>query len=238
MIKLICFLKRKPGMGVEDFRDHWLNRHGPLIRTSADFARHIVRYEQNHRLDADYARENGGGFDGVTVQWFRKVADFYAIATEPSYRDTIFVDEERFLDRRGLRFILTGESHVVIDRARSTDEARVKLLCLLTRHPDLDRAGFHQHWQWHHGPLFRDTPELSRHLIGYEQNHRLEQDYARDAGGGYDGVAETWFASLEEFERFCGEPAYAAVAAPDEDFLLDRDAIQFVLTRPAEVILS
>ncbi len=64
MIKPICFLKRKPGMGGGDFRDHWLNDYGPLVRSSPDLARHIVRYEQNHRLDADYERESGGGLDG------------------------------------------------------------------------------------------------------------------------------------------------------------------------------
>ena len=106
MIKLICFLKRKPGMSVGDFRDHWLNDHGPLVRSSPGLARHIVRYEQNHRLDADYERESGGGFDGVTVQWFRELEDFYAFAAEPGYRESISVDEERFLDRSNLRFVL------------------------------------------------------------------------------------------------------------------------------------
>ena len=238
MIKLICFLKRKPGLSPEEFRDHWLTRHGPLVRDTSDFARHIVRYEQNHRLDSDYEREKGGGFDGVTVQWFREVKDFYALAKEPAYRETIFPDEDRFLDRSSLDYILTQDSEVVIDRARSQRTPELKLLCLLERNAALDRRRFHEHWRGVHGPLFRDAPGLARHLIGYEQNHRLEKDYSRDAGGGYDGVAENWFGSRREFEEFVGEPEYAQKIAPDEAFLIRRETVRFVLTRPPDLIIG
>ena len=53
MIKLVCFFRRKPGMGVDDFHAHWLESHGPLIANTPELAQHLVRYEQNHRLAED-----------------------------------------------------------------------------------------------------------------------------------------------------------------------------------------
>ena len=84
MIKLICFIKRKPGLSRDDFREHWLHNHGPLIAGLPDFRRHVLRYEQNCRLDSDYERDQAGsaGFDGVTIQWFESRRDFYAFAGE------------------------------------------------------------------------------------------------------------------------------------------------------------
>ena len=68
MIELICCVRRRSEMSREDFHDHWLNRHGPLIRDTPELARHITRYEQNHRTDSDYARDGDSlGFDGTTV---------------------------------------------------------------------------------------------------------------------------------------------------------------------------
>jgi|GEM_PF-164619 len=238
MVKLICFLKRKAGLSRAEFRDHWLNRHGPLVASSPDFARHIVRYEQNHRLDEDYAREEGGGFDGVTVQWFEAARNFLAFAREPSYRDTIFVDESKFLDHEGLVFVLTQEPENIIQHPGGRSGARVKLICMLARNPSLDREQFHTHWREVHGPLFRDTPELARHILAYDQHRRLDKDYERDAAAGFDGVAEQFYASLAEFEALCAEPAYAERVYPDEDYLLERERILYIMSGPAHVIIG
>jgi len=238
MVKLICFLKRKPGLSREEFRHHWLNAHGPLVAGTPAFGRYIVRYEQNHRLDEDYAREQGGGFDGVTVQWFEAPRAFFAMTQEPSYRDTIFVDESKFLDHEALSFVLTHEPDVIIERPAGRSEAGVKLICMLARKAALDREQFHTHWREVHGPLFRDTPELAGHILAYDQNRRLEKDYERESGGGFDGVAEQYYASLAEFEAFCAEPAYAERVYPDEDFLLTRERIQYIMSGPPHVIMG
>ena len=114
MVKLFAVLKRKDGMSREEFVDHWLNRHAPLIAGTPSLAQHIVRYEQHvrHRPDALSGNE---GYDGVTVQWFEDMDHFVGFMSEPEYAELIHPDEQRFLDMDGLVFIVTEEPVVAID---------------------------------------------------------------------------------------------------------------------------
>ncbi|HLG92206.1 MAG TPA: EthD domain-containing protein [Acidimicrobiales bacterium] len=111
MVKLICFLRRKPGLTAEEFHRYWREHHGPLVASTRS-GQHALRYEQNHRLAQDYERDPDG-FDGVTEQWFASLEDFYASLQEPDYQQ-IAADLERFLDTERLVFILSEEPEVVI----------------------------------------------------------------------------------------------------------------------------
>jgi uncharacterized protein (TIGR02118 family) len=113
MVKLVVLLKRKAGMSREDFYRHWQEHHGPLIAGLPNLARHIVRYEQHRRLPGT---EGFGSddFDGAVVQWFNSLDDFTAFVGEPDYAKHIYPDEDRFLDRKGLVWMVTEEPTVVI----------------------------------------------------------------------------------------------------------------------------
>jgi uncharacterized protein (TIGR02118 family) len=106
MVKLICFLKRRPGMTHEEFDAYWRERHGPLV-ASTKSARHVLRYEQHPPA------EPGGPWDGVTEQWFESVDAFYASLKEDDYH-LIDADLPNFLDVSALQFLLTDEPRVVI----------------------------------------------------------------------------------------------------------------------------
>ncbi|WP_334143501.1 EthD domain-containing protein [Rhabdothermincola sp.] len=114
MVKLVAFLKRKPGLTLEEFYDHWENRHGPLIANTPELARHIVRYEQ-HRRTALAGWMGTEGFDGVTIQWMASPAAFEAFVAEPAYAELIAPDEQRFLDTDSLVWMVTSEPTIVID---------------------------------------------------------------------------------------------------------------------------
>jgi len=111
VVKLICFLKRKPGMSPEEFHAYWRDHHGPLV-ASTKSGSHVLRYEQNPRALKDYRRDDQG-FDGVTEQWFASLEDFYASLAEDDYR-LIDEDIQKFLDVDNLAFIMTEEPRVVI----------------------------------------------------------------------------------------------------------------------------
>ena len=241
MIKLVCFFRRKVGMSREDFHSHWLSNHGALIRDTPELARHIVRYEQNHRLASDYDRDapDAPGFDGSTIQWLDSMESFYGFVREPKYRELIAPDEERFIDRESIALLFTEVEDVKIGGSGpSVEKATLKLLALLSRKPGISASEFHRHWAGQHARLFAEPPEVSRHILAYHQNHRLEKDYERDGGGGIDGLAEQWYASAEEFNALLREPAYLENVPADEEHFIDRPAIQFLLSGPADVIIG
>ena len=131
MIRLICYVQRREGMSREEFHDHWLNRHGPLIRDTPELARHIIRYEQNHRTESDYQRDGDArGFSGATVQSFESMDAFGDFFREPAYAELIAPDEARFLDRSGFALIFADEPNIVIP-PKDCDSKGVKLLCLI-----------------------------------------------------------------------------------------------------------
>jgi len=115
VVRLICLLKRKPDMSVDQFRKHWQTRHAPLIRSTENIARHVASYEQY--LPADSPIPLGREFDGVTIMGFENAQAFSAFLAEPDYAAVIAPDEQRFLDLEGLVGIMVDEPTTVIDPA-------------------------------------------------------------------------------------------------------------------------
>ena len=113
MVKLVAFLKRREGMTREEFYKHWEGHHGPLIRSTPELARHIVRYEQHRRLPAP-GWSGSPGFDGITIQWLESLEAFQAFCAEPTYAELILPDEEKFLDKEALVWMMTEEPMVTI----------------------------------------------------------------------------------------------------------------------------
>jgi uncharacterized protein (TIGR02118 family) len=113
MIKLLAMIKRKDGLTPEEFHRHWREVHGPLIRATKSGS-YVVRYEQHHRPLDDYGNRIVSDYDGVTVQWFRSMEDFYASIAEPDYAE-IAADVERFIDSASIVWLLTEDAEVIIE---------------------------------------------------------------------------------------------------------------------------
>ena len=76
MIKLVMCLRRHPEMTREQFRDYWMNQHGPFFQKNAATMR-AKKYVQSHTVDTpmnDGFRESRGmlpEYDGVASQFKR-----------------------------------------------------------------------------------------------------------------------------------------------------------------------
>lgn len=114
LTKLVCGVRKKPGMDRDAFHTYWWEVHGPLNRETPAVRQYFLRYEQNHRLPEDYARTDVT-LEGVTCEWFPNTRAFFAMATDPDSRDVIRTDEENFLDVDHLTWILTDAEEVVFD---------------------------------------------------------------------------------------------------------------------------
>ena len=83
VIKLTVLVKRNPALSVEEFHEEW-RAHGRMIADEPVFARYIRRYEQHHRVPADY--RNGDTFDGMVLQWFDSLRRLPRPAPDPRVR--------------------------------------------------------------------------------------------------------------------------------------------------------
>lgn len=115
LTKLVCGVRRKPGMDRDDFHRYWWEVHGPLNRDTPAVRQYFIRYEQNHRLPEDFARDDSE-IEGVTIEWFPSTRHFFGMATDPGSRDVIAADEQKFLDTERLVWILTEAETTVLDR--------------------------------------------------------------------------------------------------------------------------
>ncbi len=111
MIKLTVLVKRNPALSADEFHAEW-RAHGRMIAAEPVFARYIRRYEQHHRVPADY--RNGDTFDGLAVQWFDSYRDFIALIQTPEYVAKMQPDEARILDPDGIVVLFTEEAEVFI----------------------------------------------------------------------------------------------------------------------------
>jgi len=106
VLKLTFCLRRLPTLGLAEFHDYWLNKHGPLVK-SLQPALGMVRYVQLHRLPGDLAdgmrRVRGAPepYDGVAELWWESEETYRAARRNPEAREAgrlLLEDEARFID--------------------------------------------------------------------------------------------------------------------------------------------
>ncbi|RNC81494.1 MAG: EthD family reductase [Phycisphaera sp.] len=87
----------------------------------------------------------------------------------------------------------------------------IKLIICVTRRSDLTREQFQDYWLNKHAPLYmkhadryRTKKYLQCHTIDTPLNDAIRE--SRGMGPAYDGVAEVWFESEQDFIEAMGTP--------------------------------
>lgn len=118
MVKLVIFLKRKPGLSVAEFRDYYESHHRKLGESHVPgAARYVRRYIEPVPGEQDAPDL---GFDVITELWFDDRAAYdkaMAYAAQPEIAADLARDEEHFLDRS--RMLFTGVHEVDSDLGRA-----------------------------------------------------------------------------------------------------------------------
>ena len=110
MYKILLFMKRRPGMTPEEFRDYYENHHAPLCKKYASgMKRYIRRY-----LTAHPTAETPDDlqYDVITEIWFDDAAAFCGTVKYLSTSlmpDVIVEDEKQLFDRPKLRMATVVE---------------------------------------------------------------------------------------------------------------------------------
>jgi len=222
MVKVITFIKRKPGMPVEEFQSYWRTRHPDVVTRLPG----VRRYVQSHTLLSAY-RTDEPVYDGIAEVWADDTAALRAMTQSPAY-PAVQLDEARFIDRASMGVIFT-EDHVVKDDLVPPDA--VKCVDFLTRKAGLPVEEFQRHWLMAHGPIVAAVPALRR----YVQSHTRRSAYEAGRVPPYDGAAITWYDSADAFRAAAAGAEYARVAA-DRPSFLSMDRIRSILTREHVIV--
>jgi len=216
MVKVITFIKRKPGMPVEEFQGYWRARHPEVVTRLPG----VRRYVQSHTLLSTYERGEPT-YDGIAEVWADDTDALRAMTRSPGNAD-VQADEARFIDRPTMGVIIT-EDHVLKDCPVAADA--VKSVTFLNRKPGLSVEAFQRHWLEIHGPL----AVMLVGLVRYVQSHTRRSAYGAGRVPAYDGAVLVWFESIDAARRVAGTLEYARVLA---------DAGSFLSPAPAPTILT
>ena len=106
MIKFVMCITRHSSMSREEFKDYWMNSHGPFFMENANAMR-AKKYVQSHTIDSplnEGLRSSRGmlpEYDGVAEVWFESEEDLVAGMSSPEGQKlgaALLEDEGNFID--------------------------------------------------------------------------------------------------------------------------------------------
>lgn len=106
MIKFVMCITRHPDMTREEFKDYWMNKHGPFFMENASTMR-AIKYVQSQTVDTplnDGLRSSRGmlpEFDGVAEVWFESEEELKEGMSSPEGQKlaaALLEDEGNFID--------------------------------------------------------------------------------------------------------------------------------------------
>ncbi len=222
MVKMVIFFKRMPGMPVEAFQAYWRTTHaGIIVRLPG-----IRRYVQSHVLPSSY-RKAEPVFDAVAESSFDDTQAMKLLSGSPEYAE-VLADEPNFIDRSTMRSIITDE-HVIKDMPAPI--GGIKSIDFVTHKSGMPIDEFRAYWRELHGPLCAAIPAVRR----YVQNHTRRSIYDSGKTPAFDGVAMTWFDSMDALRAAAPTPEFARLRDDVEKFVA-RDKSPFVLTQEHVII--
>ncbi len=122
----------------------------------------------------------------------------------------------------------------------------IKLVFNIRRRSDVEAAEFYRYWKDEHGPLVRSVAETLG-IVRYVQSHTIDTPLndalraSRNTEPRYDGVAELWWASMDDFTARLASPDAQAASAKlleDEARFIDLPATSIFMTEEHVIISS
>ncbi len=217
MIKMLIFFKRKAGMPLEAFQEHWRTTHAEIIVRLPG----IRRYVQNHTLASGYAKDEPA-FDGVAESSFDDTQAMKSLVGTLEYA-AVLADEPNFIDPSSMGSVIT-EEHVI--KEGPPPREAVKSIAFVARKARMPIDEFFRYWLEVHGPMYAAVPAVRR----YVQNPARRAIYESGRTPAYDGAAMSWFDSTRALREAAGSPEFERLRA-DVDGFVEVGRSPFVLAR-------
>jgi uncharacterized protein (TIGR02118 family) len=93
ILRALWVVRRKPGMSVEAFHEHWRHTHGPMVPRTPS----LVRYVQYH-ADPELQVAGAPEFDGVAELCWNNLEEFRESFASDQMQQEQFPDMRKFLD--------------------------------------------------------------------------------------------------------------------------------------------
>ena len=215
MIHVHYAIRRKPGMGGEEFHRYWRDVHGPIARRIPQ----IRRYVQSHRI-ALGAEAEDSPFDGVAEVWVDDEAALQDLLRGREYRDGALADEPKFIDMDRVAWVYTSDYVVLEGAPVRRDTSLVKGIFLIKRRPGSSLSEFRRYWKEVHGPIVLRNQGLRR----YVQCHPLESSYGHEEPR-FDGVAQLWLDDADAAKKMLESTEFKEVSWPDAGKFIDMSSI-------------
>lgn len=196
MIKLIAPLQRRDDMTSEQFSEHWLTKHAPLVVKLPG----LRRYVQN------VVFRGRSGYDGVSATWWDDEESLQTALESPLMAE-IREDKQRF-SVSDLRLTLRERPMLDLD---VTGRETIKFVGLLKRREDFTPEQFTEHWIGMHGAMALELSGIRRYV----------QNAVIGGNSGYDGVAEMWWDDVASMKSAFEAPIGAELAVDEKRFLCE-----------------
>ncbi|KAF5385131.1 hypothetical protein D9615_000970 [Tricholomella constricta] len=103
-VRVIVFLKRKPGLTKEEFSRYWQGPHAELFMSLDIVKKNVIKYEQAHVNDKYITAPQAMGltapdWDGLVVLDGESYDKLFEIFLSEEYARIVAPDEEHFIDR-------------------------------------------------------------------------------------------------------------------------------------------
>lgn len=119
--------------------------------------------------------------------------------------------------------------------AKTLGGSMVKVIVAIVRRQGISVQAFHEHWRGPHARLVAACPASRQYIRRYIQCHTIPgQGELEDPE--FDGVAELWFDSIDDKDRFFTDPDYIRDVRPDEARFADMQRTKFIVTQEEFVI--
>lgn len=114
MLKVVTFLKRRPGMSLEEFRRYYEEHHAPfgVKMLLPEVRRYFRRYVTPMEHPVTGETQTGFDYDVVMETWFDDKEAFdrtMARLASPEIAAEIAKDEERLFDRSRIQSVIVDE---------------------------------------------------------------------------------------------------------------------------------
>jgi len=248
MIKQVDLFSKKPGMSAEDFKNHYENRHVPLlmglIPRFAQYRRNFIipgaTVEGAHIADTPPPPK----FDVITEVWFDDQATFEKLIDDlknPAVGDPIAKDEENFFDRSKMVIFAmeeykSPEKELGSAAGAPDDGSMVKMVCMIKRKPGMPREAFIEYYETGHSKLAaKHLPMIARYHRSYMiPNSKFDAGHIANVPPppDIDVMTEMWFRTKADHDALraaLSDPKLGDMFAKDEEKLFDRSTIQMFL---------